>query len=287
MGPIKRLQGVIIRTPKFPESVDYYVKGFGLTLVSDDGKRAVFDGARGCAGVLEIIAGEEAGLVGLTFAMPDADALRTSKVELAAKGYAASDRAEGGGAFSVISPDGQVIAFVTDAGAPDAESTADGLPLFVSHTVINSLDAPRLTSFFVDVLGFRVADRYERDLLTFLKVDQPQHHCVGVSPGESSSLNHFSLDVGSIDGLMRSVGRMQKAGYTPIWGPGRHGPGGNVFCYFEDPTGFVAEFTCDVLQIEDEKTWVPKEWPRVPDTANVWGTGGPSLRAVALMSGNH
>ena len=131
----------------------------------------------------------------------------------------------------------------------------------------------------------QVTDAYENDLLVFLKCDQPQHHCIGISPGDAGALNHFSVDVGSIDGLMKGIGRMQKAGFTPIWGPGRHGPGGNVFAYFEDPTGFVAEFTCDVLQIDDPESWQARHWPRVPENANVWGTGGPTPRAIALMSG--
>ena len=78
---------------------------------------------------------------------------------------------------------------------------------------------------------------------------------------------------------------MQKLGFKPLWGPGRHGPGGNVFCYFEDPSGLVCEFTCELFQIEDEASWIAKEWERTADNGNVWGTGGPSQRAIDLMSG--
>ena len=282
MGHVTSLQRVHLRTPRIEDSVAFYTKGFGLTLLSDDGQTARFSGARSGVEVLRVTKGAP-GLAGLAFTIP-AEEMNAALDEFSAKGLAPVAAEEG---FTVLSPDGHAFDFVVDQGAPDATATDGGLPLFVSHVVMNSLDAPRLTSFFVDDLGFVVADRYERDLLTFLKARQPQHHCIGVSPGEASTLNHFSLDVGSIDALMRSVGRMKKAGFEPVWGPGRHGPGGNVFCYFEDPTGFVAEFTCDVLQIEDDSTWVPKEWPRVPDTANVWGTGGPSPRAVGLMAGRH
>ena len=57
------------------------------------------------------------------------------------------------------------------------------------------------------------------------------------------------MDCGSVDALMRGLSRMKALGHEPVWGPGRHGPGGNVFCYFEDPTGFVPEYTCEVIQI--------------------------------------
>ena len=288
MRPITRMKGLQIKTPALKESVDYYTRGFGLSLASGDDDVAVFAGARGAGNVLEIHRAARPGLVGLTFAMASVDDLKTSQADLASRGFPAErgDAAGGSnGAFAIKDVDGHRIGFVLDDGQPDERPTDDGRPLFVSHVVINSPQPDKMTSFFVEVLGFKIADKYERNLLIFLRCAQPQHHCIGVAPGEAASLNHFSLDVGSIDGLMRGVGRMQKNGFKPAWGPGRHGPGGNVFCYYEDPTGFIAEFTCDVIQIADEAAWTPKEWPRVPETANVWGTGGPSPRAVELMNG--
>lgn len=288
MRPITKLASLHLRTPALEESVDYYTRSFGLDLRTRDDQRATFSGARQPTKVLEISKGDAAGIAGLSFAMRSSDDLQSSARSLAAKGFtvSAGDPADvTNSSFSVSDPDGHRIEFVLDEGPSDELATPDGRPLYVSHVVLNSRQPLAMTSFFVDVLGFKIADRYERDLLTFLRCAQPQHHCLGISPGEAESLNHFSLDVGSIDALMKSVGRMQKNGFKPVWGPGRHGPGGNVFCYFEDPTGFVSEFTCDVLQIEDEDAWVPQEWPRVPETANVWGTGGPSPRAIELMSG--
>jgi hypothetical protein len=38
-------------------------------------------------------------------------------------------------------------------------------------------------------------------------------------------------------------------------GPGRHGPGQNVFAYFEDADGGMIELYSDMLQIEDESTY--------------------------------
>ena len=34
-----------------------------------------------------------------------------------------------------------------------------------------------------------------------------------------------------------------------MWGPGRHGPGSNTFAYFQDPNGFVAEYTTALEEI--------------------------------------
>jgi catechol 2,3-dioxygenase-like lactoylglutathione lyase family enzyme len=280
--PIRRLQALALETPALDPSIDYYTQGFGLRLVQRTDDTATFAGADGRTVILTLHRGARPGLRALTLVLDSAHDLELAASRLRARGVTvvASDDS----ALTVRDPDGRHITFVADdyvETGPDAEAR----PLHVSHVVINSQDAARLTSFFVDTLGFTVADRYEQDLLTFLRCAQPQHHCIGISPGAQNSLNHFSVDCGSIDALMKGVGRMQNLGLTPIWGPGRHGPGGNVFCYFEDPTGFVSEFTCDVIQIHDDAAWVVREWPRVPDTANVWGTGGPSPRAIELMSG--
>ena len=151
--------------------------------------------------------------------------------------------------------------------------------------MLNSRDPDRLVAFYRDVMGLRVSDAYEMSSLVFMRCDQPQHHSVGISPGASDGLNHFAMDCGNVDAVMRGISRMRRTGQAEIWGPGRHGPGGNIFCYFEDPSGFVPEFTCDVLQIEDDAAWRPQEWKRTPENGNTWLSGGPTERAVALMSG--
>jgi len=71
-----------------------------------------------------------------------------------------------------------------------------------------------------------------------------------------------------------------------LWGPGRHGPGGNCFCYFEDPVGYVVEVTSELIYIPEGKEWLPREWKFAPENANVWLTGGRTERAIKLMS-NH
>lgn len=284
MRPVKRLLSVHLGTPAFEQSVAYYTKGLGVAL-SADVATARFTGVASDKPVLTISRAPQAELAELKFAVSSEQDLRQAGSQLWANGYAPVDSVTAtDGSLTIVDPDGRRVTLQIDAAQVGADDVG-GQPLILSHVVLNSPDVHRLTAFFVDALGFTIADRYEQDFLTFLRCDQPQHHCIGISPAATASLNHFSIDVGSVDGVMKGVGRMQKLGLQPIWGPGRHGPGGNVFCYFEDPSGFVAEFTCDVQQIEDEAVWVAKEWPRNAETGNVWGTGGPSPRAIALMSG--
>jgi catechol-2,3-dioxygenase len=142
-----------------------------------------------------------------------------------------------------------------------------------------------LRDFYIRYLGFELADWYEKDVFFFLRCNE-QHHCVGLEQGDNSSLNHVAFLLDDLDAMMRFAGHMANLGIAPLWGPGRHGPGGNCFCYFEDPAGYVLEVTAELISIPSGAQWVPKEWQLNPANANVWLTGGRPARAIQLMS-NH
>lgn len=283
MLPPIAFTGLVLETPLLDETAAFYVDHFGLAAASRDVGVVQLSALAATVPVLTLRRGGRARLVELAYAYPDAAALHAARREL--EDLAPRDHSSG---FAVSAPDDILLSFQVgvDAGL-GAMSHASDRPLFLSHIVVNSREPGQLVAFFRDRLGFRVSDRYEKGLLTFLKCNQPQHHCLGVAPAEINGLNHFALDCGSLDALMRGVSRMKAQGHAPVWGPGRHGPGGNIFCYFEDPTGFVPEYTCDVLQITDDALWQPAEWARTPENGNIWLSGGPSPRAAALMSGEN
>ena len=87
---------------------------------------------------------------------------------------------------------------------------------------------------------------------------------------------------------MRGTGRVKQNGFDIEWGVGRHGPGSNVFSYFIEPNGFVAEYTTELDQLDDA-THVPQDadyWQKMMPMPDRWGTAGPpSNRMRAAMSG--
>jgi hypothetical protein len=54
-----------------------------------------------------------------------------------------------------------------------------------------------------------------------------------------------------------------------MWGPGRHGPGNNLFVFIEDPDGNWIEISAELEVIYGRPA---KEWPHAPYTLNQWGT---------------
>ncbi len=283
MRPPIAFTGMTLETPRLDDTAAFYIDHFGLAPQARDADEVRLATLAAPVPPLTLRRGPAPRLAALAYAYGDAALLAAARSDADAQGLLPVDHGDG---FAVRSPDGMLVSFAlgVDASAGPLPAATDR-PLFMSHVVVNSREPERLVSFFRDRLGFRVSDAYEKGLLTFLKCDQPQHHCLGVAPAETDGLNHFAMDCGGIDALMRGLARMKALGHEPVWGPGRHGPGGNVFCYFEDPSGFVPEYTCDVLQIADDNDWRPGEWKRIPENGNVWLTGGPTPRALHLMSG--
>ncbi len=288
MPPVTRLSCIFVDTSDLDHSVDFYTRCFGLTVCeTQPGSVALIGSSSGTRQVV-LRAAPLAGLAGLEFEAALPVDFRTLGSRLGSAGInVVSDDLPFARANTITlrDIDQTPIRIVGTDTHPFAASISHDRPAFLSHVVLNSPSPSELIKFYVDVLGFQVADAYEKDLLTFLRCHQPQHHCLGVSPGPRAGLNHFAMDCGTIDGVMKSVGRMRQAGHEPVWGPGRHAPGGNVFCYYADPVGLVAEFTCDLIQIQDDAAWTPQVWPRTAQNGNVWGTSVPSPTAVELMSG--
>jgi catechol 2,3-dioxygenase-like lactoylglutathione lyase family enzyme len=285
MKSIVALTGLELESAEIDKTVAWYSNLFGLEISSRESGRVSLKGIGHETRQLVIRAATHARLGGLAFELDPSGDLRHFAEVIGARGVRVRPISDV--SLSFEDPDGTTIV-VSQSPNWRAEGGQRGTdrPMYMSHVVLNSPHPERLIEFYVDTLGFRISDKYERGLLTLLRCHQPQHHCLGIAPASYSGLNHFAMDCGTIDAVMTGVGRMKRAGIEPIWGPGRHGPGGNVFCYFEDPNGFVAEFTCEVLSIPDGDRWEPKEWARTPENANVWGTGGASPRAIKLMNDN-
>ena len=77
---------------------------------------------------------------------------------------------------------------------------------------------------------------------------------------------------------MSAIGRLRDHDLAPAWGPGRHGPGDNVFAYFIAPFGAVVEFSTAVEKVsEDYEVGAPDDWKWPPNHIDQWGVSGKDL----------
>ena len=189
------------------------------------------------------------------------------------------DEPGGGAGFLLEATEGQVFRFVAEKERTDRLRPERDRPMQVTHVVINARDREACTRFVVDVLGFRLSDR--TGYMNFVRCDRV-HHVIAFAQSEISSLNHIAFEMVDFDAVMRGIGRLRDAGFESVWGPGRHGPGNNVFAYFVAPFGATIEYTSEVQRIDESyKVGTPEDWKWPPNRMDHWGV---SRRNSAAMS---
>ena len=81
--------------------------------------------------------------------------------------------------------------------------------------------------------------------------------------------------MGRPEDLVRRAGGAERADHL---GPGRHGPGNNLFVMFDDPAANRIELSCEMERYWDELAdYTPRQWHPGVKTINLWGVA-PSWR---------
>lgn len=174
----------------------------------------------------------------------------------------------GGEGILVELPEGEILRFLT--GSQEVTPLDDDdLPVKLTHVVFNSIDAEMSGHAAEQVLGFRVSDRTKG--MVFVRCNE-SHHSTAFARAGIASLNHIAFEMKDVDAVMRGVGRMRDRGLAPAWGPGRHGPGANIFAYFIAPFGPVVEFSTAVEKVADDyRVGEPEDWTWPPNRIDHWG----------------
>ena len=274
------------------QSAEFYTKVWALEEVSAAGDTMHFRATGGEHHVLTIRERPQASLLGVHFAVADRGAV--DQLCAKAKGYGVAiaddpaplDASAGGGyGFRFETPDGLPMTISSDSAQHPDVVVDRSRPTKISHVVLNSARTDDQVPFFMDVLGFKLSD--STHMMEFLRCSA-DHHSIAIFRNNGPSLNHVAYELPNIDGLMRGAGRLKRSGFDVEWGVGRHGPGSNVFSYFIEPNGFVAEYTTELDQLDDA-THVPQDasyWQKIMPNPDRWGLAGPpSNRMRAAMSG--
>lgn len=182
--------------------------------------------------------------------------------------------------FGFKDPEGRNAAIV--CGVKDHADTADqpDRPRKLSHVNINAGDSEATFACYRDALGFIHIDTTQR--LRFLSCNS-DHHSMVLSFTGGPTLNHIAFEMPDLDSVMRGAGRLRDDGRAIEWGPGRHGPGNNVFCYFLGPEDMPVEYTAEMQQVDaSHRPGRPDDWKWPPGRLDHWGISAhPSERMEA------
>ncbi|MGH7090606.1 MAG: VOC family protein [Stellaceae bacterium] len=172
-------------------------------------------------------------------------------------------------ALAVRDPDGNRLVFGL---ARSDQGASPRMPARLQHLVLGSPDAARMVAFYSEVLGYRVSDRVVDDGGTlrtcFLRSDD-EHHSFAVFQTELSRLDHHCYETPDWNAI-RDWGDLLAAKRIPVtWGPGRHGPGNNLFLFFHDPDGNWLEVSAELEVVTPDRAI--GLWPHAERTLNIWG----------------
>ena len=178
----------------------------------------------------------------------------------------------GAGAFRVFAPDGVTLLFgVPVASTPAAD--AGGLSGRLQHAVFRSPEPEPLLSFLVAEAGFVLSDRVEDETqgLTagFVRSD-PEHHSFAAFRASRPAFDHYALEADGWNDLRDWADHFSALRVPIWWGPGRHGPGNNLFLMIRDPDGNRIEISAEMEHMDHNAPH--RVWPQEERTLNLWGT---------------
>jgi catechol 2,3-dioxygenase len=176
------------------------------------------------------------------------------------------------GAISIRDPDQNEIHF--GLLADDDKPMVKGLPARLQHIVVASRQARRLSEFYQQVLGFTLSDNVVDETgalkTAFLRCGA-EHHSFAVFQASSDRFDHHCYEAGDWS-LIRDWGdHFASLNVKVEWGPGRHGPGNNLFLFVHDVDDNWLEISAE-LEIVHESRPVGL-WPESERTLNLWGKG--------------
>lgn len=267
-----RLRSVELLITQPDEAAEFLERVWGLAPAGTQGGTRYFRGTADHSYLVSIRAADAPALSTITHSgsPEEIGALRERVRRSGApcRTFDSLDEPGGGPGFVVQGPEAQAHRFVTESAVAPLPASRDQ-PIQLTHVVLNSRDVAASERFAVATLAFVVSDRTR--MMSFVRCNR-KHHCVAYAHADVASLHHIAFEMQDIDAVMRGFGRMRDAGHASVWGPGRHGPGNNVFGYFIAPFGAVIEYTAEVSEV-DENTRVggPEDWAWPPGRIDHWG----------------
>ena len=276
---VRGVRSVDLVATNFEEAGRFYESVWGLAPVESRDGALLYRGTGAYHHILGLHRGPRPALLRIVLDVADRRGVDALYRAIAAAGGPVSAPAQlvvdgGGYGFGCKDPDGRNLAFVCACADHTEVQDQPDRPRQIAHVNLNARDFDASLRFFTQILGLRQID--ENAPLWFLHCDSTEHSSIVLAKTNLPTLNHIAFEMPDVDSVMRGMGRMKDNGYPIEWGPGRHGPGNNVFAYFCGPDELPIEYTAEVLQIDD--SYVPRgsdHWKFPPGRSDHWGITQP------------
>jgi catechol 2,3-dioxygenase len=151
------------------------------------------------------------------------------------------------------------------------------LPGRLQHVVVATNNLTPMMRFYEDLMGYVPSDYCSADVddpatrkVAFYRSD-PEHHSFAVFSASEVRSDHHAYEVTCWNDIRDWADHMSALNIKLWWGPGRHGPGNNLFFMIRDPHGNQVEISAELEHLPREMA--PRVWPLEERSLNLWGPG--------------
>ncbi|HSI41359.1 MAG TPA: VOC family protein [Xanthobacteraceae bacterium] len=286
---VRSVEAVDLAVTDLAEARRFFEQAWRLGVVSEADGRVHFRASAAPFSVLSLRQAGRSGLVRIRLEAMSRAAVDRAYERVVASGHSvdgvprALTGPGGGYGFGFADPERRNFSLVHGMERHADHGTVHDRPTKLAHVNLNCADNDATYRFMTEVLGFRLSD--QTPMFRFLRCGT-DHHSIVLGFSGNALLNHIAFEVPDTESLMLGIGRMRDHGHRVEWGPGRHGPGNNVFAYFCGPGELPLEYTTEVAQIDDSyPIRRPDAWRWPPGRLDHWGLmSGPSERVKKAQS---
>jgi catechol 2,3-dioxygenase-like lactoylglutathione lyase family enzyme len=271
----KRLGHVTLRCPDLERTLAHYAKIVGLVEAARTAN-SVFLATRIGQLALELKRSPDAGCEKLSFEISPSLSVDEVVKNLAAHGLKPEVQSDPAPTLSKVvaftDPKGTTIELFADwTNVGKTENAAEVSATKMGHLAFMVADPKAMAEFYQSVLGFRVSDWIE-DWFVFLRCG-PDHHTVNFVQGKTTRMHHMAFELKDWAQVQSACDFLGGRDIPIIWGPGRHGPGHNVYTYHRNPDDQIIELFTELDKMLDESLgyFDPRPWHRDhPQRPKVW-----------------
>jgi catechol 2,3-dioxygenase-like lactoylglutathione lyase family enzyme len=157
----------------------------------------------------------------------------------------------------------------TDQDPSPPPGAAGVRPQRCEHVSLDVRQLAPMVGFLRDGLGFHCSDQIGNVGMWFRCEDV--HHGIALLRTFKVGLAHYAFAVSGLEDFKRIGDYLLTRGRKFAWGPGRHGPGNNLFIYFFDAAGVMVECCSEMARVGPGHQYEPRKWKLRPGNVSLWG----------------
>jgi catechol 2,3-dioxygenase-like lactoylglutathione lyase family enzyme len=268
--PDLRLNHTMLLTPDPADLATFYKKALGME-VTQHGDMQICKGSDRCIVLGE---GKTKTLGFAAYACKNDEELAHLRDKISASGGEIEKSPSpvfDDNAFSICDPDGNRFVFGVFPQNNNFPAN-EGLPGRLQHVAFASDEPEKLLAFYTDTLGFLLADRVEDEdnvlRASFFNTDS-EHHSLAIFTAGEKRLDHHCFEAVEWNRIRDWADYLAQYEIPLQWGPGRHGPGNNLFFMIRDPEGNWLEISAELEIITLDRPI--GLWEHAEKTLNSWG----------------